>query len=171
MIKTSFGPAVSVGHDSDCEYVDLYMTEKIPEENIMAEISKLLPEGYKILQAKYLPLKFPAINSLLNAVEYVVEGVNITQQQIDSFLKQDKILVKKVKKQKETIVDIKDQILKISKISENKIELLLEIKQQNNVKLNNILCELLNLSENEIKILYIKRVKLFIKKENAFYEI
>lgn len=171
LVKTSFGPAVSVGHESDCEYVDLYMTEKIPEENITAEISKVLPGGYKILQAKYLPLKFPAINSLVNAVEYIIEGVNITQEQIDSFLNQEKILITKVKKQKETIIDVKEQILKISKISYNKIKMLLEIKQQNSVKLSNILCLLLNLNENQVKILYIKRTKLFVNKENVFYEI
>uniref|UniRef100_UPI0039B9A8C1 TIGR03936 family radical SAM-associated protein n=1 Tax=Candidatus Ruminimicrobium bovinum TaxID=3242779 RepID=UPI0039B9A8C1 len=171
LIKTSFGPAVSVGHESDCEYVDLYMTQKVSEENIMSEISKVLPEGYKILQAKYLPLKFPAINSLVNVVEYSIEGVNITREQINSFLKQKEILIKKVKKQKETIVDVKDQILEISKISENKIKILLEIKQQNNVKLNSILSVLLNLNENDVKILYIKRENMFIKKGSFFYEI
>jgi len=171
LVKTSFGPAISVGYESDCEYVDLYMTEKVSEKDIINEMTKVLPEGFNIEQAKYLPLQFPAINALVNIVEYIIEGVNITQEQINNFLEQKQILIKKVKKQKETIVDVKPQILSIVKLSENKIKMLLEIKQQNNVKLNSILCALLNLTDNEVKILYIKRTKLFVNKDSLFYEI
>jgi len=171
LVKTSFGPAISVGYESDCEYVDLYMTEKISEKCIIEEIARVLPEGFNIEQAKYLPLKFPAINALVNVVEYIIEGVNITDEQINNFLAQEEILIKKVKKQKETIIDVKQQILSVTKLSDNKIKMLLKIKQQDNVKLSNILCSLLNLTDNEIKILYIKRTKLFVNKDNLFYEI
>ncbi len=170
-IKASFGPAIFVGCESDCEYVDLYLLEKISEADIFKAIENVLPEGYKILSVKQMPLKFPPIDRLVNVAEYIVEGVKIKEEQIKTFLNQEKIFIKKIKKEKEILIDAKDLIININKIKEDAIQLFVRFNEKKNLKLDKILQSLLNLEENEVKILYTKRINLFAENKEVIYEI
>jgi len=170
-VKAAFGPAIAVGCESDSEYVDLSLTKKIDIETIKQEISKILPEGYTLLSAKYIPLRLPSIEGLINLAEYIVKGANLKQEDIDNYLKQDKILITKVKKGKETIIDIKELIQNIQVIDSNTFKIFLRFFPTKNVKLEKILQNLLNLQEKEVKILYTKRENLFVENKGTRYEI
>ena len=170
-IKASFGPAISVGYESDSEYADLYLTEKTDIEKIYNAFNDVLPEGYELKNVKNMPLRFPAIDRLVNVAEYLVKGINITQDEIDDFLNQDKILISKIKKDKETIIDAKELIIEIKKVENDAIKVLLRFFDGKNLKLDKILERLLNFRENEVKILYTKRNNLFIEGNGIIYEI
>ncbi|MFA7074855.1 MAG: DUF2344 domain-containing protein, partial [Endomicrobiaceae bacterium] len=118
-----------------------------------------------------MPLRFPAIDRLVNVAEYLVKGINITQDEIDDFLNQDKILISKIKKDKETIIDAKELIIEIKKVENDAIKVLLRFFDGKNLKLDKILERLLNFRENEVKILYTKRNNLFIEGNGIIYEI
>lgn len=170
-VKAAFGPAIAVGYESDSEYVDLSLTEKVDLEQIKQEISKILPEGYKLLNAKYIPLRFPSIESIVNLAEYTVKGVKLEQSYLDEYLNQDKILIKKVKKDKETIVDVKDLIQKIQIIDDNTLKIFLRFGPTKNMKLEKILQNLLKIQEKSVKILYTKRERVFVENKGTIYEI
>lgn len=170
-IKASFGPAISVGYESNCEYADLYLTEKTDINRIYEVFKEVLPEGYELSGVKYMPLRFPAIDRLVNVSEYIIKGVNLTQKQIDDFLNQDKILISKIKKDKQTVIDAKELIIEIKKIDDDTIKIMLRFFDGKNLKLDKILERLLNLRENEVKILYTKRNNLFIEGNGTIYEI
>jgi radical SAM-linked protein len=170
-IKASFGPAISVGYESNCEYADLYLTEKTDISRIYEVFKEVLPEGYELSGVKYMPLRFPAIDRLVNVAEYIIKGVNLTQKQIDDFLNQDKILISKIKKDKQTVIDAKELIIEIKKIDDDTIKIMLRFFDGKNLKLDKILERLLNLRENEVKILYTKRNNLFIEGNGTIYEI
>lgn len=170
-VKAAFGPAIAVGYESDCEYVDLSLTQKVDTEEIKKEITKILPEGYNLISAKQIPLNFPAIENLVNSAKYHIKYSNITQQEINNFLSQDEIIIEKIKKEKRTLINAKELILGINKISDDKIEIILRFSQNKNIKLEKILQKLLNLEENQVKILYTIRKDLFIEKNGIFYEI
>ena len=170
-VRVAFGPAISVGCESDCEYVDLYLVEKVRSDYIHKAIAEVLPEGYELKSVKQMPLRFPAIDRLVNVAEYLIKGVSINQEQINKFLSQDKILISKVKKYKETLIDAKELIIDIKKIENDTIKILLRFYEGKNLKLDKILKHLLNFQENEIKILYTKRSNLFIEGNGTIYEI
>ena len=170
-VKAAFGPAIAVGYESDSEYVDLSLTEKVDLEQIKQEISKILPEGYKLLDAKYIPLRFPSIESIVNLAEYTVKGVKLEQSYLDEYLNQEQILIKKVKKDKETIVDVKDLIREIQIVDDNTLKIFLRFGPTKNMKLEKILQNLLKIQEKSIKILYTKRERLFVENKGTIYEI
>ncbi len=170
-VKAAFGPAIAVGYESDSEYVDLSLTEKVDLEQIKQEISKILPEGYKLLNAKYIPLRFPSIESVVNLAEYTIKGVKLEQSYLDEYLNQEQILIKKVKKDKETIVDVKDLIREIKVIDDNTLKIFLRFGPAKNMKLEKILQNLLKIQEKDIKILYTKRERLFVENKGTVYEI
>lgn len=170
-VKTSFGPAIAVGYESDSEYVDLYLTKQTEINLIKQEISAVLPEGYDILSVKQMPLHFPSIENLVNAAKYTIKYSDISQNEIDNFLAQKEIIVEKIKKEKRTLINIKELIISVRKVSDEYIEILLRFSQNKNVKLEKILQKLLNLEENQVKILYTKRDSLFIEHSGILYEI
>ncbi|MDD5021714.1 MAG: TIGR03936 family radical SAM-associated protein, partial [Endomicrobiaceae bacterium] len=170
-IKMSFGPAISVGYESDCEYADLYFTEKVNLDIIKCGISDKLPDGYNIEEVKQMPMKFPAVEVLVNVAEYAVKNVSVSEQQIADYLGQKEILIAKIKKGKEILVDAKPLILSIEKVEDNGLKILLRFGQNKNLKFGSILQNLLNLQEDHIKILHIERKKMCIEKNENIYEI
>ena len=170
-VKAAFGPAIAVGCESDCEYVDLSLTQKTDIETIKKEVSKILPEGYTLISAKYVPLRLPSIEGLVNLAQYTVKGVNIKQQDIDDYLKQDKILITKVKKGKETVVDVKELIQNMQVVDDNTMRVFLRFGPAKNIKLEKILQNLLKIQEKNVKMLYTKRDNLFVENKGTIYEI
>ena len=170
-VKAAFGPAIAVGYESDCEYVDLSLTQKVDLAIIKREISKILPEGYKLFDAKYIPLRLPSIEGLINLAKYTVKGIKLEQNYLEQYLKQDKILVTKEKKGKPTIIDIKEIIKSIQIIDSNSFSIIIRFIPTKNVKLEKVLQNLLKIQEKDVKILYTKRDNLFVEKEGFLYEL
>jgi len=69
------------------------------------------------------------------------------------------------------IIDAKELIIEIKKIDDDTIKIMLRFFDGKNLKLDKILERLLNLRENEVKILYTKRNNLFIEGNGTIYEI
>ena len=170
-VKAAFGPAIAVGYESESEYVDLSLTEKVDIDKVKVEISSILPKGYDIIEAKYIPLKFPSIEGLVNLAKYTVKGVTITQNYIDEYLKQDKILISKIKKGKETIIDAKELIKDIIINDDDSFSIFLRFFSGKNIKFEKILQNLLKKQEKEVKILYTTRNNLFIENKELVYEL
>ncbi|MBQ3834913.1 MAG: TIGR03960 family B12-binding radical SAM protein [Elusimicrobia bacterium] len=170
-VKAAFGPAIAVGYESKGEYVDLSLTEKVDIDELKKEIAKILPKGYNITEAKYIPLKLPSIEALINLAKYTVKGVKVSQQEIDAYLKQEKILIPKIKKGIEKLVDAKDLIKDIKIVDDDTIEVLLRIRQDKSIKLEKILQNFLKKEEKEIKILYTIRTGLFVENKEIEYEL
>ncbi|MDR2191892.1 MAG: TIGR03960 family B12-binding radical SAM protein [Endomicrobium sp.] len=161
-VKCSFGPPVSVGNESLCEYMELYFTQNIDAQTIMDKISAVLPSNFKILSAKRRPLKFPAIDILVNAVEYEIENADINEKEIEEFLSQETIFVEKIKKNKSVIIDVKP-LIKTMSVKNAKMKLILRFGEGKNVKPELLLENLLKNKGNYAKIYIIKRANLYIE--------
>jgi radical SAM family uncharacterized protein/radical SAM-linked protein len=110
-VKSSYGPPLCVGQESSSEYMELYFTQKADVEDVKQKFSQVLPEGFKLLEVKRVPLFFPAIDVLSNIAEYEIKNTDIVQDKLDKFLSQEKILVRKMKKGKITEIDVKPLIV------------------------------------------------------------
>jgi radical SAM-linked protein len=71
--KVSFGLALSTGHESDAEYLDLVLTREVDLEEVTAELSGALPEGMAVVNAGVLNDRAPALQDAVTAVEWRVE--------------------------------------------------------------------------------------------------
>ncbi|HAH33015.1 MAG TPA: hypothetical protein DCL44_11950 [Elusimicrobia bacterium] len=98
--KMSFGPAISVGYESTCEYADLYLDEFVKAETAKEKVAALDNCRFKLLEASRIPMFFPSIEAGVNAVEYLLEGGlpdGFSQGTVDRFLGLKSAVYEKVK--------------------------------------------------------------------------
>jgi len=98
--KMSFGPAISVGYESTCEYADLYLEEFIKAETAAEKISVLDSGRFRLLGARRIPLFFPSIEAGVNAVEYSLEGglpQGFSQETVERFMGLKSAIYERVK--------------------------------------------------------------------------
>lgn len=161
-VKSSYGPPASVGHESSCEYMELYFTEKVDVQTIYNKMSQVLPKGFKLLDIKRVPLNFPAIDILVNVSEFLIKNIEISQKLIDEFLSKESILVERMKKGKIIEIDAKPLIREMKKDNGN-IILQLRFGKGKSVKPDIVLKKLLENQENYVKLYAIERTKLYIE--------
>lgn len=87
--KMSFGPALSAGCGSRCEYADLYLAQACREEVAMAKLAAVKTEAFSLLSVKRVPVFFPSIEASVSAARYLIEAEFrevLTQADVDAFL-------------------------------------------------------------------------------------
>jgi radical SAM family uncharacterized protein/radical SAM-linked protein len=163
--KISFGPAISVGYQSQCEYLEMELYERIDMEVLKERIAKNLPPGFELMTIKKLPLFSASLDSLVNMAEYVIE-LDVSDRRINEFLAQDSIIVEKVKKGKAEKIEVKPLIRQL-KVENGGLILQLRFGPKKTVKPEKVVQLLAGLNDEEIKLLNITKTKLFIEKKDG----
>jgi len=70
--KVSFGLALSVGHESDAEYLDVELAQPVDVDALPRTLSAALPEGVDVTGAVRLVDRAPALQESVTLVEYRV---------------------------------------------------------------------------------------------------
>ena len=68
--RFSFGPSLPLNFESEAEYVDVYMSYRMDESYVKDMIEKNISSDYALLRFRTIPLYFPSVESILDAVEY-----------------------------------------------------------------------------------------------------
>src|SRR5437868_8591891 len=71
--KVSFGLALSTGHESDAEYLDLVLTRDVDLDAMLQPLGDALPEGMAVVGAARLVERAPALQEAVTAVSWRVE--------------------------------------------------------------------------------------------------
>ena len=71
--KVSFGLALSTGHESEAEYLDLVLTNEIDLDAMLAPLTDALPDGMAVVGASPLVDRAPALQEAVTAVTWRVE--------------------------------------------------------------------------------------------------
>jgi radical SAM-linked protein len=165
-VKSSYGPPLSVGHESSCEYMELYFTQKVNAEDVKTKISNVLPNGFKLLDLKKVPLAFPAIDILSNVAEYKISNTGISTEAIDRFLSQDRILIKKTKKDKVVEIDVKP-LIRFFQNEGGILKLQLRFGSGKTLKPELILQKMLENQENFARICVVERTELYVETKSG----
>lgn len=111
--KISFSPALSLGVESLCEYVDFETKVDFNLKELKDRINSALPNGVEILTIAS-GIKTPKISDISNYSEYEISFENATkdiQTVIDEILKSESIVIsKKNKKGKFIETDVRSRI-------------------------------------------------------------
>jgi radical SAM-linked protein len=70
--KVSFGLALSVGHESDAEYLDVELREQVAPDELCEPLTDALPEGMAVTGAAALVERAPALQESVTLVGYRV---------------------------------------------------------------------------------------------------
>jgi radical SAM-linked protein len=68
--KVSFGLALSVGYESEAEYLDVELTHELEVDALPAALSAALPEGIDVVGAAALADRAPALQESVTVVDY-----------------------------------------------------------------------------------------------------
>jgi radical SAM-linked protein len=74
--KVSFGLALSVGHESEAEYLDVELTEPVDTDGLPERLTPALPEGMPATGAVRLIERAPALQESITEVQYRVATVD-----------------------------------------------------------------------------------------------
>ncbi len=103
--KIAFGPALSVGMESDAEFVDL---ETDPFADLLAmtkDLNRALPEGIRILEARVVPRKAASLSACISRYGYEVAVPEQHRQglaeRVETFLARTSVPVTRNGKQKD----------------------------------------------------------------------
>lgn len=71
--RFAFGPALPVGVESSCEFVDIDLTEPLDAGVVRAALAEQLPDGMMFTTGETISLRAPSIASLITAFRYHVD--------------------------------------------------------------------------------------------------
>jgi radical SAM-linked protein len=71
--RVSFGPALPVGLESHCEYLDLELVGLHDAAEVAGRLGAQLPEGFPVYDAREVDPRAPSISESLRAVHYLAE--------------------------------------------------------------------------------------------------
>lgn len=122
--KVSFGLALSVGHESDGEYLDLELAEEVSVESLPALLAEALPEGIEIIGIVPLADRAPALQEAVSAVEWEMEIIGVSPTidasparvgaLVDAVLTADTLLIERVRKGRTSSEDIRPAVRRIA---------------------------------------------------------
>ena len=119
--KISFGLALPTGAESECEYLDFHLDDKKYENSKIVAIPEvlttILPEGIDItgmvkMQNKYVSLQ-QSVTSTTWEIE-VEENKEFVDEWVDHVLSSEELIIKRTRKGKEVVDDIRPYIREIS---------------------------------------------------------
>ena len=118
--KIGFGLALSVGFESDAEFIDVQLDHSIPLEALAAEVSEALPEGIDVTGAVALADRAPALQDAVTAVGWQVtlrsndSTLPLThdrvQQWIVAGLSRPELLTTRRRKGREVVEDVRAEV-------------------------------------------------------------
>lgn len=120
--KVSFGLALSVGHESDAEYLDVELREALDDPDVLvAPLCAALPEGVLVTGAAALRDRAPALQEAVTCVEYRITPFDSQDEPAsDAVLaalldaaSHPELPVTQIRKGESRVVDVKPVIRKI----------------------------------------------------------
>ncbi len=102
--KISIASPLSLGIESEEEWMDLELTEKIDEKDFIRKINNILPRDVQVLDAEYIQDKTP-IAALINWSLYEISFLTLEdydkkdiKELMDGWLKRDEIFIQRYRK-------------------------------------------------------------------------
>jgi radical SAM-linked protein len=117
--KVSFGLALSVGHESVAEYLDLQLTEPVDLDELPSRLSAALPAGIDVTGAAAIADRSPSLQESVTAVGWVVtvgsgDGGRVTPDALASVvadaLARSALPTARVRKGREVVEDVRPAV-------------------------------------------------------------
>jgi radical SAM-linked protein len=86
--KVSLGLALGVGHESDCEYLDLELAEPVDVDALPATLTEILPIGVEVSGAVALVPRAPALQEAITSVEYDLRPAALSSPELHAVIEQ-----------------------------------------------------------------------------------
>ena len=172
--KASFGPAISVGYESDAEYCDVELVARLNIQTAGESLQPNLPEGYALMSVKSIPRFFPSLDQTLNAASYEIVSPLLVGSagRWENFEKQDHVMVVKKKESGDVVIDAR-ACVRSWKLENDTLYLDIRFGPGRTMKPERIMQAVLGLADAQVEMgpvnpsLKVKRLKFYLEKENG----
>ncbi|MCI0494528.1 TIGR03960 family B12-binding radical SAM protein [candidate division KSB1 bacterium] len=166
--KIAYGPPLTVGFTSDAEYMDVhYMRDS--EQDIKTSLNRNLPEGLRILEIRSFYGKHQSLASIINRAEYdVILSKPFDQSYLNTrireFFEREQLVIERQRTDGLHQIDIRPFVASISVDEQNgSLHFSLNIIKGSTARIQEILGELLSLTDDEVALCRIHRSNLLIQ--------
>jgi radical SAM-linked protein len=80
--KMQLASALPLGISSDCELLDIWLTEMVPLETLPNRLNAVSPPGLLTRQVEQVPVKSPALQTILESAEYHIQLTGISDDEV-----------------------------------------------------------------------------------------
>jgi len=169
-------PVGMVGYQ---EYFDLELKEKLSFELLQHEINKKIPSGLKVLNMIEIHEKEKSLQAIVNTARYQYKmefsKSNVEQKKVvEEFLKEKEIVIKRFRRNKDDrMIDLAPMIHDGNVKPDNIWQFTISTGSSGNVRPQEVIRALNQKTEGlvkEIPLVNIKRLGLYVKKENKLYK-
>lgn len=108
--KVSFGPPLSVGMTSKCEYFD-FVVEGPLSRDLLSSIASAAPAGFKIIGVTPVFVRSRSLSEILDVAEYRVRSIKIPDGVIEKFMSRESCVIEQVRGEKHRAIDVKPLLL------------------------------------------------------------
>ena len=108
--RLHFGLALSVGYESDAEYLDVDLVEDVPLEGLADRLTAAMPRGIDVLAVGEIPSGSEALQSEVTSVTWWISVPlerDELQRAVTAFLAAPTMEVEVIRKRKPTSIDIR----------------------------------------------------------------
>ncbi len=113
--KLSFGLALSVGHESDAEYLDVEVTEMPDVDNLAAALTDALPDGLTVESVVVLEQGSASLQQVITSCTWRIEVLGAPTDRVAAAaaeaLVAPELLLERVRKGKTAVADVRPAIL------------------------------------------------------------
>ena len=164
--KISFGPALSVGMESEAEYLDMETDPFVDVPQITGNLNNTLPKGIRIIESRVIPRNFPSLSGSISRYVYEVGvpepyALDIAAR-MKSFLSLASVIVTREDSQK----DIRPCIeAMISPGPDNAGRLFITLQDRDQIKprVQDVIKQLWGLTTEQSLLLAVKRIAVYCK--------
>lgn len=112
--KISFGLALSVGHESDAEYLDVDLTTSVDLEDLPRQLTAALPDGLRAIAAAELEPGAMSLQQVITSCRWFIEvlgaSVDDVAAAVSNVLASPELPLERERKGKTSVVDVRPAI-------------------------------------------------------------
>lgn len=170
-IKMSLGIPIPVGYESNSEYVDVELRDKVKIEDVIKIVNNHLPEGMSLMSAKIfsLPLnKISAISNIANVAEYIIKSQQpFSCEKLQEFLSLRSLIIEKRKNGKIKTINLREVVKHVELKDKNTLYLLQRFAPHKTVKVEDTVCHIFGIDSTYFYKFDILRENLYIETNNG----
>ncbi len=168
--RLRFSPGLSVGAESDCEVLDIDLTETLPPAEVGQRFGAYLPDGLRVLRAEAVSLRAPSPEHDLVGFRYrvgladMVTGAPGTwvDERLAAFQRCTAFPMRKRTGKGDKAIDARPLVTRIARVAPDTVELDLRFTPAGSVKPTDLLAAILDLDREVAR-------SLPLHKTHAFY--
>ncbi len=161
--KIAFGPALSVGMESEAEYVDLEADPFVDLLQATQDLNCALPEGIRIIESRSIPKKAPSLSGSISRYVYLVTAPEHRSRDLGSriseLMDRAEVIVEKDGKRK----DIRPGIEMITRKGPALLEVILRDRDQVKPRIQDVIEQLFGIAQEDALLFVIKRTAMFVE--------